>query len=104
MAWKFVNVEDSDYTWVEIIAVIRKNETGEIREYVTSAILEDDNTIFTFGWCEGNYSCDCNRNLFFLRANNEDEEEAWEYDNCSEGEYSVQLLNSVDRSMLYKEF
>jgi hypothetical protein len=44
---------------------IRCNATGKIRVYhEDSPWLESSE----FGWTEGNYSCDCNRRLFFERA------------------------------------
>jgi hypothetical protein len=44
--------------------------TGETRIY------EDEYEYSEFMWTEGNYSCDCNRHLFFERAiGNEPEED-----------------------------
>ena len=62
------------------------NETGEIRMYRNDmAWGEHDH----FSWTENNYSCDCNRHLFFLRADGiEPGEEDWERD-CSDGKYSA---------------
>ena len=41
---------------------ITDTETGETRIY------EDEYPYNDFLWTEGNYSCDCNRGLFFERA------------------------------------
>lgn len=64
-------------------AHIRKNETGEIREYKT----ECDNQFLPtqeFWWKEGNGSCDCNRSTFF---HNDDKN----YE-CGDDKYSVLKL------------
>lgn len=44
--------------------------TGEVAWHQDSWINEDDSYSPTseFIWTEGNYSCDCNRKLFFYRA------------------------------------
>jgi hypothetical protein len=41
-------------------------------------------------WVDGNYSCDCNRQLFFMRAG---EEEEPENNPCGNSRYSVQIAN-----------
>lgn len=88
--------------FVKIIAQIKNNETQEIREYETDELmLEGEDTPHTFIWEDGNYSCDCNRTLFFLRAKDEEEPED---PPCSEGKYSVRLLNAKDRQPYYSEF
>jgi hypothetical protein len=54
---------------------IRNNQTGEvrIREYPT---WDWDDHQFNF-WTTGNFSCDCNRALEWLRADGEDETAEW---------------------------
>ena len=87
----------------DLIAVtvkIRKNETGEIVDY-PDTIQRSPWGISFYIWEDGNYGCDCNREIFFERikgkANNEIEVE------CTEGRYSVQILN-MDGAVLYDEF
>lgn len=46
--------------------LIRDNETGEARTYSMGDIEWDDSS--EFWWTEGNFGCDCNRHLSFLRA------------------------------------
>jgi hypothetical protein len=46
--------------------LIRKNDTGEERTYRSDDVEWDDTT--EFFWTEGNFACDCNRHLSFLRA------------------------------------
>lgn len=53
---------------VECIAEIKNNETGEIREYETTETLKiGEDYPSVFNWKENNYSCDCNKRLFFKR-------------------------------------
>lgn len=77
-----------------ILVHIRKNKTGEIRIY-NDIIYFDD----VYMWEDGNYSCDCNRRLFFARANNEEED--WE-SGCGNTEYSVNIF--LDNKCIYSEF
>lgn len=91
--------------WVEVIAEIRHNETGEIRRYTASEILGDGEAHpSVFNWAENNYSCDCNRELFFGYAIGQSMEEIDRDDACSEGRYSVRLINPVDNQAYYAEF
>ena len=87
---------------VKVIAMIRKNTTGEIREYRTEVWLFDDEEGVpdSYMWSEGNYSCDCNRGLFFARAGRE--EENWHLP-CGNELYSVNL-KTMDRKIFYKEY
>ncbi len=92
--------------WVECIAEIRNNETGEIREYETEEILEaGDEHPSVFNWEENNYSCDCNRCLFFKYANDEDvSDDEFDSIECSEGKFSVNLKNKKDGKIYYREY
>jgi hypothetical protein len=88
---------------VEAVAHIRNNSTGEVRLYKTDELLEDGSPHpNTFIWEEGNYSCDCNRALFFGYALNQQ----WEdIDHpCGEGGFSVALQNPVTGLFYYNEF
>ncbi len=90
---------------VKCVAFIRKNDTGEVRQYPTElpvyeydGVLDDHPSIFN--WEENNYSCDCNRELFFERAaGNEIETEK-----CSDGRFSVRLQNPDTLEIYYDEF
>jgi len=88
--------------FVDAVARIRKNETGEIQESEEYLhLLEGDSSPRTFIWEDGNYGCDCNRELFFERAKgngNFDQEE------CSEGRFSVNLVNPRNGEVFYREF
>ena len=87
---------------VKIIAHIRKNSSGEVRKYETDSLWDtDNNEPNIFIWEEGNYSCDCNRRLFFARVKNEEED--W-VSQCSRDGYSVNLQNPKNGEFFYKEF
>ncbi len=54
-----------------------------------------------FWWVDGNAACDCNRELFFLRAlglNDQDDTE------CGDGRYSVRLSDADSGDVLLDEF
>lgn len=107
MEWIEVKIDNHELEgamWVKCIAEIRKNDTGEIREYETDKILkigsEHPNI---FNWEENNFSCDCNRLLFFKSAGNEEDEEDWDVD-CTHGKFSVNLKNKKDGKVYYREY
>jgi len=62
---------------------IRKNSTGEVRIYDMECEWDADGSMFS--WTEGNYGCDCNRELFFERANGIEIHTEW----CSVRRFSV---------------
>lgn len=55
---------------IKVKITITKIETGEI---ATSVESYHDFRLADFMWSEGNYSCDCNRELFFARWRGEEE-------------------------------
>ena len=90
-------------TWIEIIAHIRNNQTGEIRQYKDDAIWDEDNGCpHLFIWEEGNYSCDCNRKIFWgdsIGHEYEDEETP-----CGDGDFSINLENPKTGEIFYREY
>jgi hypothetical protein len=87
--------------WVEAGVRIRQVSTGEVRELLENAIIEEgEDDPSTFIWEDGNYACDCNREIFFNRAIGEDAPDR----DCGDGAYLVQLFNPVDGSVYYDEF
>ena len=84
---------------VDVLVHIRKNETGEVRIWKDDLNLHEDGSPNLFMWVYGNYSCDCNRRLFFARVNGEDED--WESD-CSNTEYSINVM--FGNECIYSEF
>lgn len=72
--------------------VLRKVDSGE----EVSLVEDYDSEVnAVFLWRDGNYSCDCNRELFFERAKGKDPDldEVW----CSEGRFEVVSLEPTDR-------
>ena len=49
--------------------IIRKNSTGEVRRCEEPPDWDESED---YQWVEGNYSCDCNRGLYFKWAAGED--------------------------------
>jgi hypothetical protein len=47
----------------QYMVAIRDNESGEVRHYRNDMAWDGE-----WVWTDGNYSCDCNRHLFFNRA------------------------------------
>lgn len=88
-------------TWVKIVAHIRNNKTGEIRVYKTEGIWDDEyNEVSTYIWKDGNYSCDCNRKIFWGYAGNED---LWDDSPCGDGGFSVKLENPQTGDIFHSE-
>ena len=88
------------YIWVKCVAEIRENETNKIVEYETDQLLEIGNEHpNVFNWEENNFSCDCNRRIFFYDNYNEKDDVP-----CSDGKYSVNLKNKKDGKLYYREF
>lgn len=85
---------------VNVKVHIRNNITGEIRAIDDDLYMNDEGVPETFIWEEGNYACDCNRRLFFARANNEPENHEG---NCGDTEhYSVNIM--YGDKLLHSEF
>lgn len=84
--------------WVEVFAHIRRESDGEVRKYITHEILkEGEEYPNVFNWADGNFSCDCNRDMFFHRKLDEDIP-------CSERLYKVALENPVTGEIYYSEW
>lgn len=103
--WTFVDIPTHSIKkggGVEVVAEIRLNSTGEVRRYTCNEILmEDEAEPSVFNWAENNYSCDCNREVFFQRAGGDDRDEDVE---CTHGRYAVRLVNPVTGKAYYEEF
>lgn len=84
------------------IALIRQNLTGEVREYKTELMLYSNGAPDVSIWEEGNFSCDCNRELFFDEAGG-DENESNEEPTCGNTRYSVNIKR-LSGEVIYKEF
>jgi hypothetical protein len=87
--------------WVKIIAHVRRVADGAVRKSEKTAILDDGDEIPNpYIWQEGNYSCDCNRELFFERAAGNEPGET----ECGGGRFQVNLENPVTGEIYYREF
>ena len=90
--------------WVKCIAYIRNNETGEIRHYKDDLIWDTENNCpHTFIWEEGNYGCDCNRDLFFNYAIGKKYDEIKDK-KCGHEKYDVNLENPKTKEIIYREY
>jgi hypothetical protein len=72
---------------------IRRNSDGVVRTYEDKWPWDGD-----YIWADGNYSCDCNRALFFARAVEDDDETDA---NCGNGAYSVRITEGG--KLLYQD-
>lgn len=89
--------------WVLCVAHIRNNATGEVRASDEVAIIEPgDRYPSPYIWSEGNYSCDCNRELIFERAAGK--EPADDSTPCTDGRFSVNLENPATGEIYYREY
>lgn len=90
-----------DLTWTYLLALIRNNATDEVREYRALTVIDEVmGWPNDFIWAEGNYSCDCNRELFFARAAGHEAETT----ECTDWRFSVNLLHPTSRTCFYREF
>lgn len=82
---------------VKVLARIRRNDSGEVRSYESTSSYDDEvGGVNPYWWSEGNAGCDCNRHLFFTKYDSEID--------CSEGLYSVNLINPKTGEVFYREF
>ena len=88
--------------WVRIDVHIRRLSDGVERIYHTDGVLNDDDaTLSTYIWEEGNFACDCNRYLFFQRS--VDEREIEEEGPCGDDAYLVWIVNPATGAVVYDE-
>lgn len=79
-----------------------KTATGERVEYRTEGFQDPDNPgqFSSFIWEDGNFSCDCNRELFFARAKGLPEPDVY----CSGGRFRVEkIVRDADGVVIYEE-
>lgn len=74
---------------------IRRNSDGVVRVYHDTYPWEEHSD---YMWLDGgNYSCDCNRYLFFQRSADEDEEDDRP---CGETAYSIMKFVNFDGKII----
>ena len=81
---------------IQLKVEIRRNSDGVIAEEVWPNWEYN-----TFWWEDGNASCDCNRELFFLRARKENDDIETV---CGGDRFNVRLSNAETGEVLYNEF
>ena len=87
---------------IKVKITIRKNATGEIRTFEDNmSVWLDDGIPNCFMWDEGNYSCDCNRFLFFERAGGLEPD--WDEGPCGHDAYSVNIESEDFPAYLHQE-
>jgi hypothetical protein len=77
------------------IVFIRKEATGEVRKHLDKFPWDGD-----YMWADGNYSCDCNRHLFFERAAGA--EPPWDEGKCGDEAYAVRIEDDNGKE-LYRD-
>lgn len=68
---------------------IRRNSDGVIRQNLDP---DEWQAVDEYMWADDNYSCDCNRYLFFMRAGGEDEGPLID-DRCGDGGYPTRMVS-----------
>jgi hypothetical protein len=77
---------------------ITDTATGDTRIMRFERSWEDH---YDYLWSEGNYSCDCNRNIFFCRAASRDEPDDEDIE-CGEGRFLVRITDDSG-AQLYQD-
>lgn len=93
-----MSVKIVSHVWAPLLVTLEQTATGERRTYLDDHGLMDGE-FSDYIWSEGNYSCDCNRQLFWNRAGGEDDVER----GCGDGAYRVVGITSLDGTMTYYE-
>ena len=91
-----------EYQFAPVEIEIRENLTGKaakcnwvLRHYHGEALPN------FFNWSENNFSCDCNRVMFFSEAMGIEEPEDYP---CSDGNFSVRIRLKDTNEIIYDEF
>lgn len=77
---------------------VKRNSDNIARFYGSDWEYERDGSFYI--WEDGNYSCDCNRRSFFLRAADEEEPEE---NACGDGAFSVRLFDAQTGELVYQD-
>ncbi len=89
-------------TRIDVTARIRHVATGETVGHPTHVEVAPgtvlDEWSDTFIWSDGNYSCDCNRSIFFAQSGGADHD-----DQCGDERFRVNLV-APDGRVFYREF
>jgi len=82
---------------MEAVVTITDTTTGEVAKYAEPCW----EPVSAYMWGDGNYSCDCNRGLFFERAKGNDPD-LFEFD-CGDGRFRVIARNEATGQVLYED-
>lgn len=94
-------MSEKEVIWVPITARITSTKTGETRDYLTKLYTTVDYDGI-FQWEEGNYSCDCNRYIFFENVIGRTYQDITEEERpCSDGLFTVELIRDSDNVVIY---
>jgi hypothetical protein len=79
--------------------------TGERAVYHSTEYVDNDGVWSPYMWEEGNFSCDCNRGIFFEQATAITDDDAGPLEHpCGEGRYRVErIIDLRDGAELYAE-
>jgi hypothetical protein len=90
--------------WLPVDVTLLDTVTGERRTYATWESLHGGEGFSDFIWTEGNYSCDCNRYLFFQYAIGACPEDVMDDAKCGDGRFRVEsIISAADGTLLYGE-
>lgn len=79
-----------------MIVFIRDTMTAEIRQYRYPYPWDSASEYL---WSEGNYSCDCNRALFFAEAHGENDPDR----DCGDERYVLKIVSDDSSEELYQD-
>jgi hypothetical protein len=80
---------------MSVTVFIRREDTKEVRKYVDEYPWQGD-----YMWADGNYSCDCNRYLFFERAAGNCPE--WDGGECGDELFALRIEDESGKE-LYRD-
>ena len=78
-----------------VTITIRDNET---QDTATGKFATEDSDLYI--WKEGNFSCDCNRQIFFAEWRKEAEQDVA----CGQNRYSIEVTHNKTQEVIYSEF
>ena len=89
-------MEDEELPRIELKLEIKRNSDGIIDTDIWKDWAYND-----YWFEEGNASCDCNRELFWLRA--QVLLDGYTNTECGKGKYSLRLSNNITGEILFNE-
>lgn len=87
---------------ITVKAEIRRVSDGEVRVHEEQYQDDDGEACAYYLWTDGNYGCDCNRQLFWLRADGQEAIACQDGGPCTTGRYMARL--SIGDEVLLDEW